>query len=136
MRQWINLCEMQNPITVDYIRAAYDAMDGVIPEQILVDLDDQSIHGFADLGNMVEIKYIEVPEGDLRGKGYASKALKILTALADKRDVTLVVTVALDEDDSDWPMSFEELSAWYERHGFWGDRKMIRMPKTAAVDDQ
>lgn len=133
MRHWIDLCEMQNHTTLAYIEAAYNAMVGVIPSDVIIDLDDTAIHGFADLPNMVEIKYIEVPQA-LQGAGYASKALRLLTTLADQMGVTLVVTVAFDEDDSEWPMSFEELSAWYERHGFWGDRKMIRAPQKPAGD--
>jgi GNAT superfamily N-acetyltransferase len=77
---------------------------------------------------MVEIAHIEAPE-DLLGKGYGSKALKVLTELADRMGVTLVLTVAEAEDEDDWPMTSSDLRAWYERYGFQGDRKMWRLPK-------
>jgi len=77
---------------------------------------------------MVELSYIETPE-DMREQGWGSKALKVLTMLADQMGVTLVLTSAESADDDDWSMSSADLADWYERNGFEGDRKMFRRPR-------
>jgi GNAT superfamily N-acetyltransferase len=129
LRHWIKLVEAATPVTGAYIAAAYDALDAALPDGVGVALNDRSIYGFSDdLPDMVEIAHIEAPE-DLLGKGYGSKALKVLTELADRMGVTLVLTVAEAEDEDDWPMTSSDLRAWYERYGFQGDRKMWRLPK-------
>ena len=128
---------MAVPITLRFITVALDRMDD-LPADIVVSLKDDDISGFARLPNMVEIDYIEVPH-DLQGHGYGSKVLKILTQTADEMDVTLVLHVAQMDDpaeEEDWPMSFEDLSSWYERYGFHGDRKMVRHPQSEPISQQ
>jgi GNAT superfamily N-acetyltransferase len=129
LRHWIKLVEVATPVTAAFIEAAYKELDAALPEGVGVALNDRSIYGFSnDLPNMVEIAHIEAPE-DLVGKGYGSKALRLLIDRADQMGVTLVLTVAEAEDEDDWPMTSSDLHAWYERYGFQGDRKMWRLPK-------
>ena len=128
--RWTELCEMSNAITQRFMAVAVERMAD-LPLDIVASLKDHDISGFARLPNMVEIDFIEVPQ-DLQGQGYGSKVLKILTQTADEMDVTLVLHVAQADDpdeEEDWPMNFSDLSDWYARYGFEGDRKMIRTPR-------
>lgn len=135
MRHWITVCEMTTLITQSYIDAAYEALNQAgVPSEIIVDLSDmpEDVMGFSsDLPNLVELSYIAVPER-IQGQGQGSKVLRVLTTLADKMGVTLVLTASENVDDEDWPMSSAELSYWYERYGFQGDRKMYRLPQKPA----
>lgn len=131
MRHWITLVEhAATPITERYIAAAHAALNAAdIPPEVSITLVDQHISGFADLPNMVEINNIEVAP-ELRGQGWASKSLKVLTDLADQFGVTLVLTVADYPDEAeDGRLSTEQLDAFYWRHGFQGERKMWRNPR-------
>jgi len=91
-------------------------------------------------GSAVELNLVAVRQGH-QGKGYASRALRLLTALCDENGVTLML-VARPMDaglgfapDCPATRSTDELVAWYKRHGFLdmnvpGDdtRAMLRMP--------
>jgi ribosomal protein S18 acetylase RimI-like enzyme len=76
--------------------------------------------------NRLEISHIGV-ERNFRGTGEASRAMELLTSLADEYGVTLVLGVAEDPDED-----FDEdaLFSWYERHNFenCGFRRMVREP--------
>jgi hypothetical protein len=67
-----------------------------------------------------------------QGLGGGSKALRLLTNLADKHGVELNLT---PQAYSNKGLSDEQLHAWYSRHGFkddeWGG--MVRKPKTSNI---
>jgi GNAT superfamily N-acetyltransferase len=121
------------PLTRRYIAAVDQALDEAgIPANIVVSLSDdaQSIRAYTykTVTNAVEICYIEVPE-DLQGRGWASRAMQIITTLADQMGIVLYLTSADSADDEEWAMPSAELAAWYERNDFVGDRKMTRHPR-------
>ncbi len=63
--------------------------------------------------------------GDMRGQGLASATLQTVCAIADECGVDLFLEV--EESDG---LSSTELSDWYWRHGFRGNRlEMIRQHK-------
>ena len=62
----------------------------------------------------IRLSLISVPE-QFRGKGYASKAMKVLTQIADKHGVKMTLDAAPQGDDG---LNKAQLFKWYERHGF------------------
>ena len=95
-------------------------------------------------GPLVELTLIAVYEAH-QHKGYATRALRMLTALCDKNGVTITLTArrldtgALSHFAPGCPPTFstEQLVSWYARHGFVnttapGDdtRTMERHPRT------
>jgi GNAT superfamily N-acetyltransferase len=65
------------------------------------------------------------------GKGNGSAMLKALCELADRHGVELALKV-IPIGRKPYPLSREQLLAWYERHGFEGTRRrMIRQPRGA-----
>jgi GNAT superfamily N-acetyltransferase len=92
-------------------------------------------------GPVVELTLIAV-YGPHQGRGYASRALQMLTALCDENRVTLsLVARPMGPELSLTPgcparLSIDQLIAWYTRHGFVdatpGDdtRAMVREPRT------
>ncbi len=98
-----------------------------------------------DNQGVVELTAIAVYEAH-QDKGYASRALRMLTALCDANGVTMKLVVRpLDPQLGLTPgcpanRSADELAAWYDRHGFAdaaepGDdtRTMIRRPRTVSL---
>jgi ribosomal protein S18 acetylase RimI-like enzyme len=90
-------------------------------------------------GPLVELTSIGVHKKHQR-HGYASRALRMLTALCDANAMTIKLVARPLEDDllpgCPATLSTEELVAWYEKHGFVetsgaGDdtREMIREPR-------
>jgi hypothetical protein len=66
------------------------------------------------------------------GKGDGAAILRNLCALADRHGVELALKV-IPIGRKPYPMSRENLKAWYERFGFQGPRwKMVRTPLTRA----
>jgi len=95
-------------------------------------------------GQRVELILIAAYEPHQR-KGYASRALRLLTALCDENGVTIELVARSMGPDlcpiAGCPPSLttEQLIAWYERHDFVetaapGDdtHTMIRQPRAAA----
>ena len=76
----------------------------------------------------VAITRIFVPY-DLRGQGIGSQMLNMVIADADSSDITLCLEVQPDDSD----LNYDQLVAWYQRHGFkWWVRYpglMIRRPQ-------
>jgi hypothetical protein len=67
------------------------------------------------------------------GKGDGSAMLKALCDLADRHCVELTLKV-LPIGRKPYPLTREQLLAWYQRHGFEGTRrKMIRKPRIKQV---
>ena len=86
-------------------------------------------------GNSVHIS--SLVSHNEKGKGHASKALKMLTGLADKHGVDMdLVSQPLDHDRTG--LNQDQLNSWYGRHGFQphGDvvsgwpQRMVRKPTT------
>ncbi len=79
--------------------------------------------------------------GKHQRKGYASRALRMLTDLADANGLTVELVARPLDDIPSFPgcpasLSTEELVAWYSRHGFVDasapnddTRRMLRYPK-------
>jgi GNAT superfamily N-acetyltransferase len=97
-----------------------------------------------DNGPLVELTAIGV-YGRHQHKGYASRALRMLTALCDENGIAIsLIARPLPPDLSHMPgcpakLSIDQLVAWYGRHGFVdatapGDdtRVMVREPKGAV----
>jgi hypothetical protein len=98
-------------------------------------------------GPLVELTLITV-HGPHQDKGYASLALRMLTALCDENGATLsLVARPMGPDCSLTPcgparLSTDQLVAWYKRHGFVetstpGDdtHSMIRKPQTDLIPE-
>jgi len=70
------------------------------------------------------------------GQGSGSQMLRTLCELADRHGVELRLK-AIPIGRKPYPMTRDQLFAWYQRHGFEGTRrKMIRMPRQAAHADR
>jgi GNAT superfamily N-acetyltransferase len=66
-------------------------------------------------------------------QGHGSAMLRQLCSLADKHGIVLKLK-ALPLGAKPYPFSRDELTGWYQRHGFAGKhRKMIREPKCATT---
>jgi len=76
----------------------------------------------------VELVHIQVSNRDDRNKGYASKAMQMLTDMADRFGTTLTLGVAEDADGFRDTLTRDELRDWYERWGFDGGATMRRKP--------
>jgi hypothetical protein len=61
------------------------------------------------------------------GNGYGSHMLRSLCELADRHRVHLQLKV-IPLGAKPYPMSADQLRAWYHRHGFRGTKKLIRDP--------
>jgi GNAT superfamily N-acetyltransferase len=62
-------------------------------------------------------------------KGYGSLMLRALCGLADRHGVELTLKV-IPIGRKPYPLTRDQLLAWYQRHGFEGSRrKMIRKPR-------
>ena len=60
-----------------------------------------------------------------RGQGFGTKVLDLILADADAEGVTLFL-----EPSPSGGLTMDELTAWYERHGFtWGAGHMARRPQ-------
>lgn len=95
--------------------------------------------GVVPNGPLVELTSIGVYEKH-HGQGYASRALRMLTALCDSSAMTIkLVARPLGSDllpGCPATLSTEQLVAWYQKHGFVetrgaGDdtREMVREPR-------
>jgi hypothetical protein len=60
-------------------------------------------------------------------RGHGSKMLRQICGLADRYRVFIKLKIS-PLGPKPYPMSVVELRAWYHRHGFRGDRKLIRSP--------
>lgn len=60
-------------------------------------------------------------------RGFGSKMLRKVCELADRHKVFIRLKVA-PLGPQPHPMSSEQLQQWYHRHGFRGQRKMLRVP--------
>lgn len=60
-------------------------------------------------------------------RGYGSKMLRQLCDLADRHKVFIKLKIA-PLGTKPYPMSAMQLRDWYQRHGFRGEKKMIRSP--------
>ena len=94
-------------------------------------------------GLLVELSSIGV-YGTHQGQGYASHALRMLTALCDANAMTIMLVASPLESDllpgCPAMLKTKLLVAWYQRHGFVetggagdGTREMIRRPKNMAL---
>lgn len=72
--------------------------------------------------------YLSRIESRYPGEGHGSLALNWLTTLADDYEVAIVLTPEPVGERKN--MSEDDLTAWYERHGFkdTGDRLMVYVP--------
>jgi len=69
------------------------------------------------------------------GAGNGSAMLRAVCALADRHGVEITLK-PLPIGRTPYPLSREQLHAWYERHGFIGTRrKLIRRPRSATAGD-
>lgn len=75
-------------------------------------------------GEGLIITRINVPKKH-RGKGYASVLLKECIADADETKTTLFLEIQSSDG-----LSYEQLEAWYRRHGFKGFTMFKRRPKS------
>ena len=67
------------------------------------------------------------------GKGNGSVMMRALCDLADRHDVEMALKVT-PIGRKPYPLSREELKAWYESFGFGGERwKLLRMPRMLAT---
>jgi hypothetical protein len=67
------------------------------------------------------------------GKGIGSSMLRTLCDLADRHAVTLTIKV-VPIGRKPYPLTREQLVAWYQRYGFEGTRRrMTRLPRTADL---
>jgi hypothetical protein len=64
-------------------------------------------------------------------RGFGSKILRKVCELADRHKVFIRLKVA-PLGPKPHPMSAEQLREWYHRHGFVGERKLIRVPAAKA----
>ncbi len=62
-------------------------------------------------------------------RGYGSKMLRQLCRLADRHKVLIKLKIA-PLGRKPYPMSAIQLREWYHRHGFRGEKKLIRSPAT------
>jgi hypothetical protein len=94
--------------------------------------------GVVPNGPLVELTSIGVPEKH-QGRGYASRALIMLTVLCDANAMSIELVARPLESDllpgCPAALTTEQLVAWYQRHGFVetrsaGDdtREMVRKP--------
>ena len=70
--------------------------------------------------------FLELIRAETKGKGHGSKALRKLCELADKHKISIsgqCAPCSLDGAGLDW----NQLTAWYERHGFKFDSSGIDM---------
>ncbi len=68
-------------------------------------------------------------------RGIGSRMLSQLCELADRHQVFIKLKVA-PLGPAPVPMSAEELGQWYRRHGFRGQRKMLRAPLPSKSHSQ
>jgi hypothetical protein len=67
------------------------------------------------------------------GQGIGSSMLRTLCDLADRHAVTLTIKV-VPIGRKPYPLTRDQLVAWYQRHGFEGTRrKMVRPPRVAEL---
>ena len=60
-------------------------------------------------------------------RGHGSKMLRQICALADRHQVFIQLKIA-PLGRKPYPMSSPQLRQWYHRHGFRGEKKLIRSP--------
>ena len=60
-------------------------------------------------------------------RGYGSKMLRQICELADRHQVFIKLKVA-PLGQKPYPLSAVQLREWYHRHGFRGEKKLIRSP--------
>jgi hypothetical protein len=60
-------------------------------------------------------------------RGFGSRMLRKVCELADRHKVFIRLKIA-PLGPKPYPMSAEQLREWYHRHGFVGERKLIRVP--------
>jgi hypothetical protein len=60
-------------------------------------------------------------------RGHGSKMLGQICALADRHGVFIKLKIA-PLGKKPYPMSHAQLKQWYHRHGFRGDKKLVRTP--------
>jgi hypothetical protein len=94
-------------------------------------------HAFAgDCGNLIGYIQLHRAGGTITihriwtvfpKKGHGSTMLRQICALADRHHVYIQLKIA-PLGHKPYPMFAVELRQWYHRHGFRGDKKLIRLP--------
>ena len=64
-------------------------------------------------------------------RGFGSHMLRKVCELADRHKVFISLKIA-PLGPKPYPMSADQLREWYHRHGFVGERKLVRVPSQHA----
>ena len=93
-----------------------------------VNYDHRAIVDLCPYEDGLIITRINVPELS-RGKGIGSALLNEVLREADKTNTTLYLEIL-----SSGPLSYDQLEAWYKRHGFKGNMLYIRKPNHHKIN--
>lgn len=129
LRRWMILCEVTMPDEIPsdpqgMMEAFEDAFEvsglaGQVTVSLMLDPDSPE--------DTVELNHISTKPVS-RGSGLATKAMALLTDMADQYNVVLRLGVATDADGRDGSMTGEQLVDWYAGWGFEGGHVMRRVP--------